>query len=148
MMTLTKYNTADYRPTTFRSLVDQFFNDDFHGGATSAFSSSADLPSVDIAEMDKAFEIELHAPGMKKADFNIDLNENQITVSGERKQADDKAGKTYHTRRSYYGSFSKTFNLPELVDRNKIEAKYEAGILTITLPKDEKRILSKQIAIK
>jgi len=142
-MGLIKYNTNDYRPTSFRNFVDRFFTDDFYGGATTSFS-----PKVDIAETEKEFEIQLHVPGMKKEEFSIDLNEDQLTVSGERKFENEKNDKNYHSVESYYGSFSRSFYLPEVVNREKVDASYKDGILNITLPKDEKRIAKKQIAVK
>jgi len=142
-MALIKYNTNDYRPTSFRSFVDRFFNDEFYGGSVPSFS-----PRVDISESDKEYEIQLSLPGMKKSDFDIDLNDDQITIKGERKFENEKQDRNYHSVESYYGSFNRTFHLPEVVNREKIDAKYEDGILTISLPKDEKRIAKKQIAVK
>ncbi|MBC6401880.1 MAG: Hsp20/alpha crystallin family protein [Ekhidna sp.] len=142
-MALIKYNNNDYRPTSFRNFVDRFFNDEFVGGSVPSFS-----PKVDIAESDKEYEIQLHVPGVKKTDFNINLNDDQLTISGERKFDDEKKEKNFHSVESYFGSFSRTFYLPEIVNREKADAKYENGILVVTLPKDEKRVAKKQIAVK
>ena len=142
-MGLIKYNTNDYRPTNFRSLVDQFFNQDFSGGSVSSFS-----PKVDIAETESEFEIQLHVPGMNKSDFNIDLNKDQITISGERKMEKENKGKNFHSVESYYGNFNRTFYLPDVINKDKVDASYVDGILTITLPKDEKKVTKKQIAVK
>lgn len=142
-MGLIKYNTNDYRPTSFRSFVDRFFNDEFVGGSMPTFS-----PKVDIAESDKEFEVQLHVPGMKKTDFNIDLNMDQMTISGERKFENEKKEKNFHSIESYYGTFSRTFYLPDVVNKEKVDATYQDGILTITLPKDEKKVAKKQIAVK
>ena len=142
-MALIKYNTNDYRPTSFRSFVDRFFNDEFVGGSTPSFS-----PKVDIAETEKAYEIQLHVPGVKKEEINIDLNEDRITISGDRKFENEKKEKNFHSVESYYGSFSRTFYLPDVVNRDKVDAVYNDGILTVTLPKDEKRVAKKQIAVK
>ena len=142
-MALVKYNTTDYRPTSFRSFVDRFFNDEFVGGSIPTFS-----PKVDIAETDKEYEIQLHVPGMKKDEISIDLNDDQITISGERKFENEKKEKNFHSVESYYGTFNRTFYLPEVVNRDKVDASYKDGILTVSLPKDEKRVTKKQIAIK
>ncbi|MEQ6167229.1 Hsp20/alpha crystallin family protein [Ekhidna sp. MALMAid0563] len=142
-MGLIKYNTNDYRPTSFRSFVDRFFNDEFVGGSMPTFS-----PKVDIAETDKEYEIQLHVPGMKKSNFNIDLNDDQITISGERKFENEKKEKNFHSVESYYGKFNRTFYLPDVVNRDKVDASYQDGILMITLPKDEKKVTKKQIAVK
>lgn len=142
-MGLIKYNQNDYTPTSFRSFVDRFFNDDFLGGSVPSFR-----PRVDIAETDKEYEIQLHVPGMKKDAFSIDVDKDQLTVSGERKFENEKNEKNFHSLESYYGSFSRSFYLPDVVNHEKINASYVDGILTISLPKDEKKIVKKQIAVK
>lgn len=143
-MGLIKYNTRDYRPTSFRSFVDNFFTDDFMGGS----SVTSFTPKVDIAETEKAFEVQLHIPGVKKDEINIDLNENQLTISGERKFENEKTEKNFHSVESYFGSFRRSFQLPDTVNRDKIDANYQDGILIVTLPKDEKKSSKKQISIK
>ncbi|MEM6737623.1 MAG: Hsp20/alpha crystallin family protein [Bacteroidota bacterium] len=142
-MALIKHNTNDYRPTSFRNFIDRFFNDDFLGGSIPSFS-----PRVDIAETEKDYEVQLHVPGMNKDDFKINLNDDQITISGERKFKNEKNEKNYHSLESYYGTFNKTFYLPEVVNRNDVNAVYKDGILTVVLPKDKKRTAKKQIAVK
>ena len=142
-MGLTRYNAHDYRPTSFRNFVDRFFNDEFVGGSLPTFS-----PKVDIAESDQAFEIQLHVPGVKKDEIKIDLNDDQITISGERKFENEKKEKNFHSVESFYGNFKRTFHLPEVVDRENVDASYVDGILTVTLPKDEKRVTKKQITVK
>ncbi len=142
-MGLTRYNTNDYRPTSFRSFVDRFFNDEFSGGSLPSFT-----PKVDIAETDKEYEIQFHVPGMKKDEINIDLNEDRLTISGERKFENENKEKNFHSVESYFGSFSRSFHLPDTVNRDKVDASYQDGILSVKLPKDEKKTARKQIAIK
>lgn len=142
-MGLIKYNTNEYRPTSFKSFVDRFLEEDFTGGSLPSFS-----PKVDIAESEQNYEIQLHVPGMKKTDFNIDLNENQITISGERKFENEKKQKNFHSVESYFGTFNRTFNLPDVINRDKVDASYQDGILTVSLPKDAKKATKKQIVVK
>lgn len=142
-MALIKYNKNDFRPTSFRSFVDEFFNDDLRGGSQASFS-----PKVDIAETEKEFEIQLHAPGMKKNEFKIDINRDQISISGERKVETGKKEKNFHSVESYYGSFNRSFYLAETINKENVVASYEDGILTVTLPKDEEKISRKQIEVK
>ena len=143
-MTLMKYNPVNYSPVSFRSLVDRFFNDDFSGGlSVSEFS-----PKVDIAETDGAFELEFSLPGVKKSEINIDVSDGRLTVSGERKIENEKNEKNFRSVESYYGTFSRSFNLPDNVDADKVNAKYEDGVLKVVLPKDEKKVAKKTIAIK
>lgn len=143
-MTLVKYNPASYRPSTLSSFVDRFFNDDFLSGkSTTSFS-----PKVDIAETDKEFEIQFHLPGMKKEDIRIDVQDDRLTVSGERKMESEKKEKNYHAIESYYGSFSRSFYLPDAANVEKVDATYKDGILTVAIPKDEKKTQQRTIAIK
>ncbi len=142
-MGLIKYNTRDYRSANFKHFVDKFFNDDFHGGSVYSFT-----PKVDVSESDKEFELQLHIPGVKKEEISIDLNENSVTISGERKFENEKEEKNFHSVESYYGSFSRSFYLPDMVNRNKVDATYIGGILSVKLPKDDNKVTRKQIAIK
>lgn len=143
-MTLIKYNPNDYRPATLSNFVDRFFNDEFFGGKSlSNFS-----PQVDIAETDKEFELSFQLPGMKKDDINIDVHDDRLTVSGERKMHNEKNERNYHSIESYYGTFSRSFYLPDTANVEKVDASYKDGILKIVLPKDAKKEAKKTIMIK
>ncbi|MBL7862261.1 MAG: Hsp20/alpha crystallin family protein [Cyclobacteriaceae bacterium] len=141
-MSIIRYNANDFVPTTFSALVDRFFNDSITRSGGSSF-----VPKVDIIETNNAFEIHLAAPGLSKEDFNIELNDNYLTISGERKFSDEKKDKNYHAIETHYGSFSRSFSLPENVDPSKINAKYNNGILELNLPKDEKKALKQTIKV-
>ena len=104
-------------------------------------------PKVDIAETDKTFEIHLTIPGVKKSDVNISVENDQLTIIGERIMETDTEGKNFHSRENLFGKFNRSFNLPEIVDVEKIDAKQEDGILIITLPKDEKKAAKKVIKV-
>jgi HSP20 family protein len=145
-MALIKYNpslrnTAD---RSFSTMLDSLFNESFptQSGQT-AFS-----PQVDIAETKNDFQIELAVPGMKKEDFSIDMKKDQLIISGERKHAEKKDDKSYHSVETSYGKFTRSFFLPENIEAENIEATYADGILTISIPKDEKKGLVKTIQIK
>ena len=141
-MTLVKYNPRRYRPATFNGLFDKFFDDSFYGGVKMDFS-----PSVDIAETDNSFELQFHLPGIKKSEIDISVEGDQLTVSGERKFENEKNEKNFHSRESYFGKFSRSFTLPEAIDAEKISANQEDGVLTVVLPKDEKKATKKLIKI-
>ncbi len=141
-MSLIRYNTNEYVPATFSSLIDRFFNDTLTRSGGSSFQ-----PRVDIVENDKAFELHVAAPGMNKEDFQIEMNENFLTVSGERKFTNEKKDANWHSIETQYGSFSRSFSLPENVDTTKIAAKYNNGILEVTIPKDEKKALKQTIKV-
>jgi HSP20 family protein len=140
-MNLIRYNT-DYVPTTFSSLVDRFFNDSLTRAGGSSF-----VPKVDIIENETSYELHVAAPGLNKEDFNIEVKDNYLTVSGERKFTNEKKDKNFHAIETQYGSFSRSFVLPENVDGSKINARYNNGILEVLVPKDEKKALKTTIKV-
>lgn len=141
-MALIKYS----RPNTnlysknFSDILDEFFNDSLN------FRRDSFMPSVDISETDKEFEISVELPGMKKDDINVDLQHGRLTISGERKFENEENGKNFHRVESSFGSFSRSFQLPDSIDENSVVAKYEDGILNITIAKSEEKV-KKQIKI-
>ncbi len=141
-MSIIRYNTNDFVPTSFSNLVDKFFNDSLARSGGSAF-----VPKVDILENTDSFEIHLAVPGLNKEDFKIELNDNYLTISGERKFVTEKKERTFHTIETQYGSFNRSFSLPDNVDATKINAKYNNGILELTIPKDEKKALKQTIRV-
>ncbi len=140
-MNLIRYNT-DYVPTTFSSLVDRFFNDSLTRSGGSSF-----VPKVDIIENENSYELHVAAPGLNKEDFNIEVKDNYLTVSGERKFTNEKKDKNFHAIETQYGSFSRSFVLPENIDGAKINARYTNGILEVLVPKDEKKALKTTIKV-
>jgi HSP20 family protein len=141
-MSIIRYNPADFVPTTFSTLVDRFFNESLARTGGSTFS-----PRVDVVESGNAYEVHVAVPGMNKEDFKVEINDNFLTVSGERKFINEKKDKNYHTVETQYGSFSRSFTLPENSDGAKINAKYNNGILELTIPKDEKKVLKQTIKV-
>ena len=142
-MEILKYNPEAYRSTSFNHFIDQFFNDEFSGGRmVKKFT-----PKVDIAETDKSFEIQLQLPGIPKEQIDIAIEKNQIIVSGERNIKKSEKGKKFNSIESHFGTFSRSFTLPEDINKDKIEAHHIHGILTIDIPKDEKKMVKKSIAI-
>jgi HSP20 family protein len=110
-------------------------------------------PAVNVAENKNHFEVSVAAPGLKKSDFNIDVEGNMLTISCEKEEKKEEKDKDErYTRKEYsYSSFTRSFTLPEDVIKDKIEAAYEDGVLRITLPKNEqakKAGLSKHITVK
>lgn len=145
-MSLIKYNPRTLRTFTTNNLFDDLFNDRFFNNDVTVGKSFT--PQVDISETEKAFELSFAIPGIKKNEIKIDLNEGQLVVSGERKFEEKKEEKNFHSVETRYGSFSRSFHLPDNINADKVEAKYEDGLLNIIIPKDEKKIQKKTIAIK
>jgi HSP20 family protein len=124
---------------------DRWF--DTNGGSTPNMMT---VPAVNIVEKQDHFEIFLAAPGMKKDDFNIDVEGNLLTISAQTEQRREEKDER-HTRQEFnYTSFSRAFTMPDGVVRDKIDAHYENGLLTLMLPKTEeaKKAASKHIAVK
>ncbi|WP_333821110.1 Hsp20/alpha crystallin family protein [Ohtaekwangia sp.] len=145
-MSIVRYNSAlnDFVPTSFSNLIDRFFNESVSRAGGSAYSF---VPRVDIVEGEKAFEIHVAVPGVNKEDFKLDVNDNLLTISGERKFTKEKKDNNFHSIETQYGTFSRSFSLPENVDVNAISAKYVNGILEITVPKDEKKVVKATIKV-
>jgi len=148
MSTKTLARTSD----VFPSLFDEFFKPwDERFGNGGLWGKALTIPSANIVENKDDYRISLAAPGLKKSDFNIDVNGNMLTISSEKEESKDEKD-SRHTRREYnFSSFSRTFTMPDEVSKEKIEAVYEDGILKLTLPKKEeakKLAVSKHIAVK
>ena len=144
-MSIVRYSTTnDFIPTSFGNLIDRFFNESLSRSGGAAYSF---VPKVDIIESQNAFEIHLAVPGLEKEDFKIDLNENRLSVSGERKFTKEKKESNLYRVETQYGNFSRSFTLPEHVDGSRITAIYKNGILEINLPKDEKKNVKTSIKV-
>lgn len=119
-----------------RNLKREFhrFTDDIFGDET-LWESNYWRPAVDVVEKDDAYFIAFELPGMKKDNIHINVRENTLTISGDRKPFSDE--KNYVRSEFLYGPFKRSITIPGEIDRNDVNAKYEDGILFITLPKKE-----------
>jgi HSP20 family protein len=132
-MALIKFN-RDLLPTV-NNWMDDFFGRDMLDLPTSGFGYTT--PKVNIREDNDNYYVEVAAPGMKKDDFNLSLENNVLTISSELKEDHEDKNDSYTRREFSYQSFSRSFTLPESVNYEKIEAKYNDGILSILMPKRE-----------
>ena len=105
-------------------------------------------PGADVIETEKAYEIQLAVPGMKREDITVDLNDGILSISGERKFEKEAEGRNYHRIETRFGKFLRTFNVPDHVDGTKIKATYKNGILNVDLPKDAKKVLKTTVEVK
>lgn len=124
----------------FPTLFDDFLNRDlFNWGQSNYANANTSLPAVNIKETNEAFEVAMAAPGMKKDDFKVELEGNLLTISSEKSnETNDNEGDKYSRREFSYQSFVRTFNLPkDVVDADKINAKYQDGVLHLYIPKLE-----------
>ena len=123
--------------------VSRFFDDDWNSlfdWTNRNYSNTATtLPSVNVKENDDEYIVEMAAPGMKKDDFQIEVNNNVLTIKSEIKnEHKEKNGGTYTRKEFSYQSFQRSFNLNnDVVDDAKINATYKDGLLSVTLPKKE-----------
>lgn len=123
----------------FPALFDHIFDNEMTNWSNRNYSNTnTTLPSVNIKEDEEAFHVEMAAPGLEKKDFNIELENNVLTISSEKEiKNEEKEGEKFTRQEFSYQSFSRSFNLPEIVESDKIKAKYEHGILKIDIPKKE-----------
>jgi HSP20 family protein len=128
---------------------DDFFNDRFFNQLNSK-NGHVNSPAVNISEDDKGFTIEVAAPGLSGKDFNLELENDVLTISTEHKESKEEKKQNFLRREFNYQSFKRSFELPETINQEKIKATHDAGILTLTLPKKEE-VLQKaprQIEVK
>jgi len=140
--------TSERFPTFF----DDFFKpwNEWFDNDNNFLSRQSRMPSVNITENKDQYNVSLAVPGMKKDDFKIDVEGNILTISCEKDETKEENEKRY-TRKEYsYSSFSRSFTLPDEVNREKIDARYEEGLLKISLPRKEevKKFAAKQIAVQ
>jgi len=123
-----------------RMLFDDFFNRELFNWGNHNFSSTmTTVPSVNIKENPDSFEVEVAAPGMDKQDFEITLEGNMLTISSAKKNQREENEGNYTRREFSYQSFQRSFELPkDVVDEEHIAAKYENGVLCLTVPKSER----------
>lgn len=95
------------------------------------------IPDVDLRETDKEFILSATIPGMSKDDIDINVTDDGITLTGERKTEEEKPGERYHLRQQSYGKFSVSYALPSDVKTDEVKATYRDGVLEVVLPKAE-----------
>ena len=137
-MTIVKRNCNQLN--SFPALFDDFLNRDiFNWGLTNFSETNTTIPAVNIRETADNYEVEVAAPGMTKKDFRVQLEGNILTISSEKTSGNEENEEFRYTKREFsYQSFSRTFNLQkEVVDTEKIQAKYEDGVLRLLIPKME-----------
>ncbi|QHL88014.1 Hsp20 family protein [Nibribacter ruber] len=145
-MAIQRFNGGfdDMMPQSFSTMLDRFFQDSMSNRERlNRFS-----PQVDTCETERGFEIDVSLPGLRKEDISLDFQQGRLTISGERQFNQEKNEKRYHMVESQYGSFSRSFQLPDIVDPNGIEAVFENGVLRVTVPKDERKTARQRIEVR
>ena len=95
-------------------------------------------PSVDISETEQEYQIKAEIPDVKKEDVKVTVEDGVLTIQGERKHEKEEKGKKYHRIERSYGSFVRTFSLPDVIEEEKVNADFKDGVLNLHLPKSEK----------
>ena len=147
MSTQALSKTGERTPSVFDDFLKPW-NEWFENG--NPWSRTMNVPAVNITQKKNEYEVSLAAPGLKKEDFKINVEGNMLTISTEKEENTEEKNKRF-TRKEYsYSSFSRSFTLPEEINQEKIDAKYQDGILKILLPcKDgANKPAAKQIAVK
>ncbi len=143
MNNLTK---RDLRP--FTGLIENFFEDPVFAPNLRAFRGSEQtfVPAVDLAQTDEGYLVTADLPGLDKKDIHLSIENNTLTLSGERAFERKEDGPQFDRIERAYGKFSRTFQLPSNVDNSRVKASFENGVLSIEVPKAEEA-KSRQIEI-
>ena len=135
------FNRSVNRPsnTLDRFFSDKFFNDNFIRDTWNRTFSQV-TPAVNIIEHANSFDIELAAPGLNKEDFHLNLDKDLLTVKVAKEVKTVEDGPKWHRKEFSFNSFERSFRLPETIAEDKIGAKYENGVLRVTLPKRDEAV--------
>jgi HSP20 family protein len=149
-ITRSSYPMADMQ--TLQNRLSRMLDDAFHGWAPATQDEGASLvgqwiPPVDVFENKDAVQIMAELPGVKPEDVKISLENNVLTIRGEKRQTAEEKTDHVHRYERYYGVFERSFTVPSTVDAEHIKASYDLGVLTIRLPKLEKA-KPRQIEVK
>jgi HSP20 family protein len=134
-----------------RQEMDAMFDNFFRSFDMEPFESrlGAFTPKVDVVESDKEMKITAELPGIDEKDIDVSLQNDMLTIKGEKKEETEDKGKDYYRMERSYGSFSKTIALPIEVETDKVEARFKKGVLSITIPKTARTVAeTKKIAVK
>lgn len=145
-MTVVKFNPAR-SIFSLKNNMDRLFDDFFTDPVDKSESYYDVVPVIDIEETDHEFKVFAEIPGVKKDDIKITFENNYLTVSGEKKAYENKKTEDFHNIERNFGKFSRTMAIPTGVMLDKIEAEYDQGVLSITIPKTEEA-KPKKIAVK
>ncbi|PKK84550.1 MAG: hypothetical protein CVT49_02960 [candidate division Zixibacteria bacterium HGW-Zixibacteria-1] len=144
-MTLVRYNPNRWLNTANRDF-DSIFDSIFNTPTLRAEGGCDFMPRVDIIEDKKSIRLEVELPGMEKDQIKVVVEDGVLTISGERKFESEEKDNNYLRSERLYGSFSRSFTLPDNVDSDKISADYKNGVLNVMLTKHEKA-LPKEIKV-
>src|ERR1700687_468347 len=120
---------------TLQERVNRLFHESFNEGRDESLASSSFAPAVDVYEDEHNVSLKIEVPGIDEKDIDVRIENNTLTVHGERKIEKDEKEENYRRVERQYGSFSRTFTLPSTVDHENVQADYDKGVLKIKLAK-------------
>jgi HSP20 family protein len=121
---------------TLQDRINRVFRDSYSGAAQDdSLTTSSFAPAVDVYEDEHKVNLKIEVPGIDEKDIDVRVENNTLTVHGERKIEKEEKEENYRRVERQYGSFTRTFTLPTTVDTEKVSASYDKGVLKITLPK-------------
>ncbi|MGN6494481.1 MAG: Hsp20/alpha crystallin family protein [Agriterribacter sp.] len=147
MATQSLTRLSDRMPSLFSDLFKPW-NEWIGNG--NGWETLINIPAVNVTEQKNEYQLSVAAPGMKKNDFKVDVDGNILTISAEKEESKEEKEKKFSRKEYSFSSFSRSFTMPDEVEKEKIEATYEDGILKLSLPRKApaKSSQAKQIAVK
>ena len=143
---------------SFRTEIDRVFDSFFSGGGFPSLTSfrqglpsapQAMTPTLDVKENEKEIVVKADLPGMDEKDINLTIHNGVLSLRGEKKSEHTDERENYHVMERSYGSFQRSIRLPDTIDEDKVDARFDKGVLTVTLPKRPELVSTqKKIEIK
>jgi len=143
-MGLIKFNDRTAFPS-FSTMLDDFFDRSFADFGTAP--SASKTPAVNVKETENEFGLEVALPGVSKDQVNLEIDHNVLTISSESKTENEETKGGYTRREFGYNAFRRSFTLPEIANQEKIDAKFENGVLNVSIPKLDEKALKNTRAI-
>ncbi len=135
-MMLTPWQSLERYPLlSLRGEIDRLFDGFMNDGMFKEFKGKGFLPAADMKETETALVVEVDLPGMKAGDVEVKVENGELRIKAEHKEEKDEKTKTFHRSERYHGSIERRLSLPAVVEADKVEASYQDGVLTVTLPK-------------
>ena len=140
MAYLPKLRSKSESIRTRDSIFDDLFNELYSLPTSFLSKSGMDLsPRIDISETDSEYKIEAELPGINQKEIDVKIDNNILTIKGKKEDIKEEKEKNYHLRERYYGAFQRSISLPNNIEPEKIKARFENGVLNISVPKSDKR---------
>jgi len=140
----------EHRLTLFQHEMNRLFDQFFRGFDLAPFGGewAAFSPQVDVVEKDDEIVVSAELPGLDDKDIDVSLSNDTLTIRGEKKEEKEEKGRSYYRAERSYGSFTRSIPLPGEVDASKVDAVFQKGVLTVTLPRSGEARARKKIAVK